>query len=357
MKDFINQYCQLAIENKDKILVAIVGGVVGQTKIKQDYSQHSIAAEFYCMEDVIQMRKGFEVLGIETVTYYEENDFIEDYLANGVSQNKTLVVVHFSPNGLYAGRHSLITAFCEKNKIIHTTDIPYLCSFLHDKFGWYKLLKDDFRIPTSFWYDGNLGWLYGQPKENTKIICKLNNEASSIGLGDKNVFDYHPKYDEFIGQLSKDYGQRVIVQEFVSGIEVEVPVLSNREKCIALDPVWLKDEKNENMSNRVLNFTIRNSADYKRINFSTIDKNMAEQMKNTSTLLAQKLGLFGIGRIDFRIDENQNYYLTDISTFPHINYTSSVVHSFGYLGFDQYHYTLAFLVGVSLGRYEYCHNE
>lgn len=355
LKNFIKHYNQLTQQKKNKIIVVIVGGVVEKTKIQQDYKNHSqiydhsIASEFYNMEDITQMRSAFEYIGIETLTYYEENEFIQAYFDDLISKNKTPIVLHFSPNGIYTGRHSLIYAFCEKNNILHTGSNPYLCSLARDKYAWYKFLKDTgIRLPKSFCYDSNIGWIDNSPSIGTKIICKLTHEASGIGLGNSNVFEYSPEMDEYIKQLSLDYKQRIIVQKFIFGIEIEVPVLSNKTKFVATHPVWMKDKDNEKMNDRILNHTIRNSADYERVDYSTIHRNLAKELQDTAITVAQKMGFLGLSRLDFRVNQNNKYYLTDLDALPHMNYVSTIVHSFGYLGLGEYHNLLGFIIGVVL---------
>ena len=185
--------------------------------------------------------------GLETLCYFDEMDFILDILARRIRNNypKKFIVLNFAQKGIVQGRKSLIPVFCEMNKIMHTNSNGFVSSFAREKFYWNLCLKHHFDTPESWLYD-NGEWRLGKPNIGEKVILKLSNQASSIGLdSESSIFNYALEKDEVIDRLSKIYNEPVLVQKFISGQEVEVPIVYNGNKCFALPPAGIMIEQDE----------------------------------------------------------------------------------------------------------------
>ena len=53
-----------------------------------------------------------------------------------------------------------------------------------------------------------------------------------------------------------------------------------------------------------------------------------EQIKQTAKIIAEKLSLSGLCRVDFRLKDDNSFYVTDVSTNPHFIHHSSVNYAF-----------------------------
>ena len=59
------------------------------------------------------------------------------------------------------------------------------------------------------------------------------------------------------------------------------------------------------------------------------------------------MGIKNMGRIDYRIDTNGDYYITDIATNPHITKSMTFYYEFKKFGLD-YPAVLETLIGLAL---------
>ena len=57
-----------------------------------------------------------------------------------IKTNKKLLVINSAQTGIYIGRKSLIPAFCDHYKIMHTGSNPYVVSLCRDKLRPFQVL-------------------------------------------------------------------------------------------------------------------------------------------------------------------------------------------------------------------------
>jgi D-alanine-D-alanine ligase len=218
---------------------------------------------------------------------------------------------------------------------------------VRNKFHWNSFLaQGNYNVCKNWLYDYRTGWLFNQlPEENTKIICKLNSESSSIGLSQKNIFTFSPEKESFIHDLSKKFRQRVIVQEFIEGREIEVPVISLPNKAFSFDPVGISVSDQKELEDVILDYDIRGNNKFGFYDFKNDDEELSERIKLYVEKVANELEIFGYGRIDFRIRNNGQFYITDIATNPHITKSMSFYYAFKQLGYS-YQDVLSTLFGL-----------
>ena len=318
----IDKYRNLAKEFVDNYLIVMVCNVKGKTNSDRNYLDTPIESEYYSIKQFEEISSAIINLGFSLKTYFDEGDFIKDY-SNGVLKDnypKKIIVLNSAQKGIAEGRKSLIPAFCELNNLLHTNSSAYISSFSRDKYHWNSLLENsNYNVAKSWLYDQNSGWLFGKsPTAGKKVICKLNSECSSIGLENDNIFAYSKEQDNYIKDLSRKFNQRVIVQEFIEGKEIEVPVIVTKKKGFSLSPVGIKIGTNKNLGNQILNYDIRGNNKFSFYDFSSEEQDLSKQICCHTEEIAYNLGIFGLGRIDFRIDSKNEWFVTDSSTNPHI---------------------------------------
>ena len=235
---------------------------------------------------------------------------------------------------------------------MHNNSNAYIVSLCRDKYFSEELVSLlGFPCPSTFIYRYKEGWLSNcHPPVGCKVIAKLNYETSSIGLSVQNVFSYFPERDDFILKLSEQYKQGIVIQEFVSGYEIEVPVIIDSHK-FAVAPMGVFFQKNKPLGDTILDFSSRNSHEYQFINFHTESEAAADEVERIAIDAARTLGIQGLGRIDFRVTEdNFKPYITDIATNPSIHKQMSAYQAFCERGFT-YQDMMTILVGLTLSRY------
>lgn len=351
----IEKYRNLAKEMVDNYLIVMVCNVKGKTNSEKNYLATPIDSEYYSLKQFEEISSAITRLGFSIKAYFDEGDFIREYSTGLLKDNfpKKIIVLNSAQKGVAEGRKSLVPAFCDLNNLMHTNSSAYISSFSRDKYHWYSLLENGgYNVAESWLYDQNSGWLFGKsPTAGKKVICKLNSECSSIGLDINNIFAYSKEHDSYIKNLSQNFNQRVIVQEFIEGREVEVPVIVTKKKGFCMSPVGIKIGSDKNLGNQILNYDIRGNNKFSFYDFSSEEKDLSEQICCHAEDIAYNLGIFGLGRIDFRIDEKGRWLVTDISTNPHITKSMSYYFAFKQLGYE-YEDVLATLLGLSMTRKE-----
>lgn len=352
-REWIEKFSLLATRMKDDYFIVMVCNVKGKTKSKNNYIKTPIDSEYYSIEQFEEISSAITALGFSLKTYFDENDFIKAYLQGDLTDNypKKILVLNSAQKGTAEGRKSLIPAFCDMNNLVHTNSDAYTSSFSRNKYHWFSILNHGgYNVCESWLYDEHSGWIFEKsPKIGTKVICKLNSESSSIGLSKKNIFLFSKEKEEYIKTLSKEFNQRVIVQEFIEGKEIEIPVLVTRERGISLPSVGIKIGEEIELGNRILDYDIRGNNKFSFYNFSKKFQNIAEILEIQAAAIAYDIGIYGFGRIDYRVDKNNQFYITDISTNPHITKSMSFYYAFKELGF-KYENVLLTLLGMGISR-------
>jgi len=187
-------------------------------------------------------------------------------------------------------------------------------------------LAGSFSVPST--------WLYINdiqdkdiPNENEKIILKPIYESSSIGIDNESVIKYNrnEKILAIIRKKQHNLKQPIMLQQFISGFEVEVPVISYNGIVIGFPPVGISLNDTHLMGDQILNYELVYFDRYQFYDFTTISM-LSEQLTQNAKKAALYLGIEGLGRIDFRIhSKEEKFYITDVSTNPHF-VTHSAVH-------------------------------
>ena len=350
----IQSFIEISKNVANKVVVVVVGNAKEITPIDADYvNGTSIASEYYALQKFNQIVDALQQSGFETLSYFDEMDFIYDYLTHRIRNNyyKPFIVLNFAQKGIVRGRKSLIPAFCEMNNIIHTNSDPFVCSLVREKYMWYKIINDIVPICKTWFYDNKQGWISQIPPENEKVIAKLENQCSSIGLDNNNVFVYSKERDEFLNKLSKEYSSRIVVQEFIEGYEVEFPFVFDGENVYCLKPQGIKINGEQFIGEKILSYDTRRNHEYEFYNFDEFNPELCEKICTNVEKIAKVMDLKGMGRIDCRITLNGDFYFTDINSNPHLIEIASPAEALRQSGFLEYSDLLHLIIGVTITRH------
>ena len=134
--------------------------------------------------------------------------------------------------------------------------------------------------------------------------------------------------------MSHKYDQPMIVQEFIAGYEVEVPIIIHKQKSYALPPIILYQKDNFMLDKHFLDFDDIYDDNYCFCLLETINPIWAKNIQNEVTKIVSILGLEKYTRIDFRMSRNGTSFVTDINSYPHIVAHSSFAYAFQAIGFS-----------------------
>lgn len=310
-------------------LIIFLANVKDRTLNSNDYDDTSVLTEFLSMEEYQELLTSLQNFGFYVVTYFNTEEFMADYL-NGDYINDNLIIFEGTQKGIGHARDTLIPAFCDLQNLLHTGPNAYVNSVCINKYNWTKLLKEhNILVPNSWRFD-ETGWLNSYPPNDILLIAKPNYECASIGIHKDSVSYLTPNYISYLYKMAHKYNQSLIVQEFIPGYEVEVPIIINKLEVCILPPIVLSQSEQVCMNYNFLDFDNIYFDDYRFSLLKNVNKSWTHSIKECVKKICNILELERYTRIDFRITTNGDFYVTDINSYPHIVSHSS----FGY-AFDQ----------------------
>ena len=208
------------------------------------------------------------------------------------------------------GENGTIQKTLEQNEIIFTGSDSKSSALCMDK-NLSKIKAKDIGIPTPKWdlikkvssLDFNM--------QKFPIIVKPNDQGSTVGLY------LVEEIDNFKSSVEKslEFSKKVILEEFISGKEITVPVLGDS----ALPIVEIKPKSG--FYDYKSKYT-KGLTDY--VCPADIDEELTAKLKEYSIQIHKKFGCSHYSRVDFRIDNNNNPFFLEINTLPGMTDTSLV---------------------------------
>jgi D-alanine-D-alanine ligase len=307
-----------------------------------------VRTEYLTETELSDIVSGFRKAGFHTTAFIDEFDFLR-WLLNDewLHTDPTKYAVYsIAQRGHGPGRHALVPAAAALKGMHVLTSEPYFSCLSHHKYHAYSLLRNaGLPVPPTWLFDAKTGWLNNSvPTTGLRIIAKPNLESSSIGIGNDAVFEIKDESTGRLMELAVKLDQPILVQEFVSGWEVETPVLMGGIS-LPLMPVGISLDERGAMGDRFLDYETVYNDSYRFFDYMEIDSEGAIAVGGLAVRAVQALGLVGIARIDFRISPDGNAFITDITSKPHLTRHSSIAARFNMLGLD-YSDIFAAMVGL-----------
>ena len=208
------------------------------------------------------------------------------------------------------GENGTIQKTLEQNEIIFTGSDSKSSALCMDK-NLSKIKAKDIGIPTPKWnliknvsnIDFNM--------QNFPVIVKPNDQGSTVGL------HLVEKIDNFKSSIenSLEFSNKVLIEEFISGKEITVPILGD----LTLPIVEIKPKSG--FYDYKSKYT-KGLTDY--ICPANIDEELSIKLKEYSIEIHRRFGCSHYSRVDFRIDNNNKPFFLEINTLPGMTDTSLV---------------------------------
>ena len=318
------------------IQVLFVANVVDKTVIK-DFrnTPDSIITEYFTEDEYNQMLLAIRQNGYHVNVFFDEDEFIKFIIKHESSAILSkCVVFNFARNGSGLCKKSLIPSLCDVYKLPSTGSNAYMTCLGRHKFHYNAILKLNGINAVNSWSYTGRGWLNGmEPPKNSKLIAKPTYESASRGVRESSVFEYNTDSMALLDSLCNEFEQDIIVQEFISGYEVQVPLIIGTEP-IALQPVAITMNHSANLGNKIITYDLAFSEEYNFTTYATINKDISDKLVAEAIRTAKCLGMENYGRVDFRVDTNGGYYITDISTHPYLINHSAFAFAFHEMDFE-----------------------
>ncbi|MDE7430675.1 MAG: ATP-grasp domain-containing protein, partial [Lachnospiraceae bacterium] len=342
IKKHLDKYILVTHKLSSTLKVALVSSVQNETKTRKDFPSeyNSIITSYMSRKDIDELIFLFHENGIYVELFSDIDKFFKQFYSDDWKCN---AVFETSPQGIAKGKDAIIPAFCDTVGLLHFGSNAAANLRVGNKYNWYCVLKQNsIPVPETFFY--NNGWNV-HPK-CFPILLKLNEECASVGLSQNSLIKSDFELLNHQAQkLQAAYNEPIIGQQFIHGYEAEVPIINNEAETLILPAVGLSRNGQKLLGDYFFDYDTIFDDGYGVYSFDD-NSELTNKLFSICDRIIKILDLQGHFRIDFRISENGNPYVTDINNDPTIGWGSSFLYSIKSLG-----YTEKDLLAIILGSY------
>ena len=284
--------------------------------------------EFDAPSTIRAIRTVLENLGHDVIELGDGRPFLEDVL-----KHKPDFIFNFAEGtGTGRSREARIPAVCELLGIPYTGSDPLTMAVALEKDMTRRLAMDAGVLvppgltlsPPREAYDGDYAEFPALLIESglqLPVIAKPVYEGSSKGIRKRCLIETPEDFGKVVASLWADYGQTVLVEEFIQGVEVTVGLVGN-------DPPDVLGVMSIRPKSPVEHFVY--SLEVKRDFLKLIDyevpaklsADVMQEVVSASLAIWEALGCRDVARLDFRIRGDEVYFL-EINPLPGLNPESS----------------------------------
>ena len=173
---------------------------------------------------------------------------------------------------------------------------------------------------------------------NFPVVVKTSCGGSSVGV---YIVNNQKEYEDALADASQ-YGDEIVVEEYIKGREFSVAVVDNKAyPVIEIAPIQgFYDYKNKYQAGS----TVETCP-------AEISPELTAKMQENAVKAAKALGLTGYSRLDFMMKENGEMYCLEANTRPGMTPTSLIPQEAKVLGMD-YPTLCEELIRISMKKYQ-----
>lgn len=242
-------------------------------------------------------------------------------------------------------------------QIPYTGSNPFTLGLCIDKIRVKKLLTYH-KIPTPNW-----DYAYAMDDEikndlNYPLIVKPANSDNSIGITNESVVTNKKQLKKQLEKIIIGIGRPALVEEYIEGDEYDVSIIGSEEEDLRILP--LKRSMFDKMPDgywHIYPFAAKwtkNSA-YNHIVVQCPPKNISKKLEALLGEIALDtyniLDCHDYGRVEIRVDENNNPYILELNPNPSINIGDGVPTSAKLVGLN-YGDLLEEIIRMTISRYQ-----
>ncbi len=239
----------------------------------------------------------------------------------------------------------------------YTGSNPLTLGLCIDKIRVKKLLAHH-NIPTPRWdyaytLDDDIDESLKYP-----LIVKPANTDNSIGIGNDSVVTNREELNRQLKKIIDDIGSPALIEEFIDGDEYDVSIVGSEEddlKVLPLSRSVFKDMKEGNwhIYTHEMKFGPKHVEDYGVV-VQAPPKNISKKLETLMTEIALDtyniLDCHDYGRVEIRVDKDDNPYVLELNPNPSINIGDCVPDMAGLTGLD-YGDFLESIISMAISRY------
>ena len=219
-------------------------------------------------------------------------DIVLIALHGGIGENGRIQGMFESLGIRYTGSDALSSAICMDKHIS-------------------KLLAEDIGIATPRWKRIRKGKFIYKNEFDYPFVVKPNSEGSTIGL---TIVHNENDYDSAVEEAFK-YDDEILIEEFISGKEITVSIVGED----VLPIIEIRPE--HGLYDYECKYT-KGLTEY--ICPAELNKDLTKRIKQTAFEVYKLLKCRHYGRVDLRLDNNNQHWFLELNTLPGMTDTSLV---------------------------------
>ncbi|MDD5005014.1 MAG: ATP-grasp domain-containing protein [Candidatus Omnitrophica bacterium] len=182
------------------------------------------------------------------------------------------------------------------------------------------------------------------------LIVKLRQEGTSKGLANDSVVHNRKELEKKSEYLFGTYHNApIIIEQFIPGKEITVPIIGNSPPE-ALPSVQLAISGITELEELIYTYEMVKSPDVDYLCPSRIDKQLESQLGDLAVRAYKAVDCLDFGRVDFRVDKNNNPYVLEINPLPSLAFDDVFNLSPQVVGYD-YNKAINKILDAALLRY------
>jgi len=266
-------------------------------------TEHKISIQTgLAIADVIKDRYNLDMINLESEIYQVpqlllDTDLVFNALHGGDGENGS------------------IQSFLDLHHIPYTGSEAKACKIAMDK-NITKLIAKSVDIPTPNWillkrnqHTGMQLQDNQSPKFSYPYVVKPSSEGSTFGL---TIVKQESDLEEAIN-LAAEFGDEILIEEFIPGRELTVSILGNK----SLPIVEIKP------SHDLYDYECKYSEGMSKYFVpADLSDSLARSLSEDALKIYKTIGCRHYARVDFRLSEDSKHYLLEINTLPGMTATS-----------------------------------
>jgi len=171
-------------------------------------------------------------------------------------------------------------------------------------------------IPTPrFFVASSLRDLEGFSGMSFPLMVKTSQEGSSKGINESSRVNDMEGVKRQVALINSTYDQPALIEEFIEGYELTVAVLGN-ENPEAMPPVQVSIDGSVDLGEQFYTFARITSDSLQYVCPARISESLNTKLKELAVQVYKSVGCRDFGRVDFRVDRNNNPYVLEINPLP-----------------------------------------
>ena len=166
-------------------------------------------------------------------------------------------------------------------------------------------------------------------KLNYPLIVKPSHEGTSKGIFNDSYVENFNDLIKISEIRLKQYDQNLIIEEFIDGREFTVTIIGNSDPYEILPPVEISFENIPKQARAFCSYEVKTIWDDpdSTVCPANITRKQELKLRDAALRAYKAINCRDFGRVDLRLDNNDNPFVLEINPLPGMSYSPEVNHS------------------------------